>query len=115
MSGYMYSEVLGKVHFWLFFAGVNVLFFPMHFLGMKGMPRRLPDYPEGFAHWNLVASLGYVIMAVGLLVFFINIAYAFARRRPAGANPWGEGAATLEWTLPSPPPYHQFQSLPYID
>jgi cytochrome c oxidase subunit 1 len=115
MSGYMYSEVLGKVHFWLFFAGVNVLFFPMHFLGMKGMPRRVPDYPEGFAHWNLVASLGYVIMAVGLLVFFINIAYAFARRRPAGANPWGEGATTLEWTLPSPPPYHQFQSLPYID
>ncbi|MEO9133045.1 MAG: cytochrome c oxidase subunit I, partial [Sphingomonas sp.] len=91
-----------------------VLFFPMHFLGMQGMPRRVPDYPAGLAYWNHIASIGYLIMAAGLLIFFINIAYAFFRGRPAGDNPWGDGATTLEWTLSSPPPYHQFETLPHI-
>jgi cytochrome c oxidase subunit 1 len=114
MSGRMYSELLGQVHFWVFFLGVNVLFFPMHFLGLQGMPRRMPDYTPGLAHYNEVASWGYVIMLVGMLVFFVNIGWALFKGKPAGDNPWGEGATTLEWTLSSPPPFHQFDTLPVI-
>jgi cytochrome c oxidase subunit 1 len=115
MSGRMYSELLGQVHFWVFFLGVNVLFFPMHFLGLQGMPRRMPDYTPGLAHYNEVASWGYVIMLVGMLVFFVNIGWALFKGKPAGDNPWGEGATTLEWTLSSPPPFHQFDTLPVIE
>ncbi len=114
ITGRMYSEVLGALHFWIFFAGVNVLFFPMHFLGMNGMPRRIPDYPEAFFFWNHLASIGYAIMAVGMIFFFLNILWVLLRGRTAGDNPWGEGATTLEWTLSSPPPYHQFETLPRI-
>ncbi|WP_019834000.1 cytochrome c oxidase subunit I [Sphingomonas sp. PR090111-T3T-6A] len=115
MSGKMYSELLGHLHFWVFFIGVNMLFFPMHFLGAQGMPRRYPDYPDAFAKWNGVASHGYEVMAVGMIIFFVNVIYTFAAGKKAPANPWGEGATTLEWTLPSPPPYHQFETLPRID
>jgi cytochrome c oxidase subunit 1 len=78
------------------------------------MPRRYPDYPEAFAYWNEIASLGYAIMAAGMLIFFINIAYALVAGRRAEGNYWGEGATTLEWTLSSPPPFHQFETLPVI-
>jgi len=115
MSGKMMNEFLGKVHFWLFFVGVNVLFFPMHFLGLDGMPRRIPDYPDAFAYWNHVASIGYGIMALGMLVFFVNVILSLIAGKKAGDNPWGEGATTLEWTLSSPPPYHQFETLPRIN
>ena len=114
MTGYMMSERLGQLHFWLMFIGVNLVFFPQHFLGLAGMPRRYADYPDAFAGWNFVSSVGSYISATGLLVFFIAVAEAFARKRVAGANPWGDGATTLEWTLPSPPPYHQFTTLPRI-
>ncbi len=114
MSGRHYSELLGQLHFWIFFIGVNVLFFPMHFLGNQSMPRRYPDYPEQFAYWNEIASIGYAIMAVGVLIFFVNIAWAFIAGRKAEDNYWGEGATTLEWTLSSPPPFHQFETLPQI-
>ncbi|HEY9092113.1 cytochrome c oxidase subunit I [Parasphingorhabdus sp.] len=114
MSGRHYSELLGQLHFWIFFIGVNVMFFPMHFLGNQGMPRRYPDYPEQFAYWNEIASIGYAIMGVGVVIFFINIAWAFIAGRKAEDNYWGEGATTLEWTLSSPPPYHQFETLPQI-
>ena len=114
MSGYMMSETLGKLHFWLTFVGVNLVFFPQHFLGLAGMPRRYADYPDAFAGWNHVSSIGSYISAAGLAVFFLAVAEAFARKRVAGDNPWGEGAATLEWTLSSPPPFHQFSSLPLI-
>ena len=115
MSGKMFSEFLAHLHFWVFFVGVNLIFFPMHFLGMQGMPRRYPDYAEAFAHWNHISTLGYKIMAVSIVIFFINIAYAFIAGRKAPANYWGEGATTLEWTLSSPPPYHQFETLPVIE
>ncbi len=115
MSGKMNSELWGQLHFWTFFVGVNVLFFPMHFLGLDGMPRRIPDYPDRLAHWNYVATTGYVIMAIGMLFFFVGLAYAHLRNRKAPDNPWGEGATTLEWTLSSPPPFHQFETLPKID
>jgi cytochrome c oxidase subunit 1 len=114
MSGRRLNEFLGHLHFWVFFIGVNVLFFPMHFLGNSGMPRRYPDYPEAFAYWNGVASFGYAIMAVGVLIFFVNVIWSLVAGRRAEDNYWGEGATTLEWTLTSPPPYHQFETLPVI-
>jgi cytochrome c oxidase subunit 1 len=115
MTGYMYSEFLGKLHFSLTFIGVNLAFFPQHFLGLAGMPRRVADYPDAFAGWNYVSSIGSYISGVGLVVFLIGIAYAFARKSEAPANPWGIGATTLEWTLPSPPPFHQFETQPRVE
>ncbi|WP_025561076.1 cytochrome c oxidase subunit I [Sphingomonas sp. UNC305MFCol5.2] len=115
ISGRMYNELLGQLHFWVFFIGVNVMFFPMHFLGLQGMPRRYPDYPDAYAHWNLVASYGYLLMFAGVAIFFVNILWSLFAGKKAEANPWGEGATTLEWTLSSPPPFHQFETLPVID
>jgi cytochrome c oxidase subunit I len=114
MSGRHLNEFLGHLHFWVFFIGVNVLFFPMHFLGNQGMPRRYPDYAEAYAYWNEVASIGYAIMGVGVLIFFVNVIWSLVAGRKAQDNPWGEGATTLEWTLSSPPPFHQFETLPVI-
>ena len=114
MSGRMYNEFLGQLHFWIFFIGVNVLFFPQHFLGQQGMPRRYPDYPDAYAFWHLISSWGYVIMGVGVLIFFANILWSLVAGKKAADNPWGEGATTLEWTLSSPPPFHQFNELPRI-
>ena len=115
MSGRMYNELLGQVHFWVFFAGVNLLFFPMHFLGLQGMPRRIPDYSPAFAKYNEWATIGYQIMAASMAVFFANVIWSLLSGRKAEGNPWGEGATTLEWTLSSPPPFHQFETLPVID
>ena len=95
-----YSEWLGQLHFWLTFIGVNLIFFPQHFLGLAGMPRRYADYPDAFADWNYISSIGSYISVVGLAVFLINLAYAFMKKKAAAQNPWGEGATTLEWTAP---------------
>src|SRR5437762_1015486 len=114
MTGYMYSEAIGKAHFWFTFVGVNLVFFPQHFLGLSGMPRRYVDYPDAFAGWNLVSSLGSYISGFGVLIFIYGVVDAFAKKRVAEANPWGAGATTLEWTLPSPPPFHQFEVLPRV-
>jgi len=114
MSGRMYSELLGQLHFWIFFIGVNILFFPQHFLGQQGMPRRYADYPEQFAYWNQISSIGYAVMLVGVLIFFVNIGWSLLAGRKVEGNYWGEGATTLEWTLTSPPPFHQFETLPQI-
>ncbi len=114
MTGKMYSEFWGKLHFWTTFIGANVLFFPQHFLGLAGMPRRYVDYPEAFAYWNYVSSIGSYITAIGTLFFFIGLFLALAQRKNVAENPWGEGATTLEWTLPSPPEFHSFETLPKI-
>ncbi|HWA63836.1 MAG TPA: cytochrome c oxidase subunit I [Caulobacteraceae bacterium] len=114
MWGVKYNEVLGALHFWTMFIGVNIVFFPMHFLGLQGMPRRTVDFPSAFSFWNGVESFGYLITMAGVLIFLIAVAEAAVRRRRAEANPWGEGATTLEWTLPSPPPAHQFNELPRL-
>jgi len=114
MFGYMYSEFWGKLHFWVTFVGVNLVFFPQHFLGLQGMPRRYADYPDAFAHWNLISSIGSYISAFGVVIFLIGLAQAFIKKQKAGDSPWGEGATTLEWTLSSPPPFHQFSDLPRI-
>jgi cytochrome c oxidase subunit I len=113
MSGYMYNEGLGKLHFWLTFIGANVLFFPQHFLGLAGMPRRYADYPDAYAYWNWWSSVGSYITAAGTLLFVISMLYAyFVARQRAANNPWGVGATTLEWTLPSPPAFHSYETLP---
>jgi cytochrome c oxidase subunit I len=114
ISGYMYSETVGKLHFWVTFVGVNMAFFPQHFLGLSGMPRRYVDYPDAFAGWNLVSSIGSYISGFGVLIFIYGVVDAFVRKERAADNPWGAGATTLEWTLPSPPPFHQFEVLPRV-
>jgi cytochrome c oxidase subunit 1 len=114
MSGRQYNETLGQIHFWTTFIGVNLTFFPMHFLGLAGMPRRIADYPEAFAGWNHVASIGaYISSASTVLFIFIVFQTLFAGRR-VGANYWGEGATTLEWQVSSPPPFHSYEELPEI-
>ncbi|WP_370269650.1 cytochrome c oxidase subunit I [Nioella sp.] len=116
MSGRQYPEFWGKVHFWLFFIGANITFFPQHFLGRQGMPRRYIDYPEAFAHWNYISSIGAFIAFASFLLFIGIVFYTmFAGRRVTEDNYWGEYADTLEWTLPSPPPEHTFEQLPTQD
>ena len=112
MTGKMYSEFWGRLHFWLLFIGVNVTFFPQHFLGAAGMPRRYADYPDAYTFWNVISSYGSYISAVGVLCFFIGLIVALARKKTVGENPWGVGATTLEWTVSSPPPFHCFETLP---
>jgi len=114
MSGYQYREVFGKLHFWTTMIGVNLLFFPMHFLGLAGMPRRIPDYPDAYAGWNKIASYGGYLTGLSTL-FFIYIVYdIFKTRRKCPDNPWGVGATTLEWTISSPPPFHSFEDPPVM-
>ena len=112
MTGRPYSEFLGKLHFWLLFIGVNLTFFPMHFLGLAGMPRRIPDYPDAFAGWNMVSTLGSYVSVLATLVFLVLLYKLFKSKERVGANPWGEGATTLEWTVPSPAPFHTHQTPP---
>ncbi len=114
MSGIEYSEILGKIHFWLTFVGVNITFFPMHFSGLAGMPRRIPDYPDAFAGWNYVSSIGAYISVFAAFFFVLVIIEAFLRARKASKNPWGEGATTFEWKLSSPPPFHSYDDIPKV-
>jgi cytochrome c oxidase subunit 1 len=114
MSGRQYPEWLGQIHFWTFLVGVNVLFFPMHFLGAQGMPRRYPDFPDAFASWHFVASIGAYITAASFLVFLLVVFRTLTVGERVGENYWGPGATTLEWTLASPPPFHSFEELPRV-
>src|SRR4030081_3346034 len=114
ITGYMYEDWIGRLHFWVTFVGVNMVFFPQHFLGLAGMPRRIVDYPDAFHHWNMISSIGSYISGFGILIFFFGMVRAFLRKERAANNPWGPGATTLEWTLTSPPPFHQFEVLPRI-
>ncbi len=114
MFGYLYDERIGKLHFWVTFIGVNLVFFPQHFLGMDGMPRRYADYPDALWGWNFVSSIGSYISAFAVLIFLYGVFDAFRRKVPAPNNPWGSGATTLEWQLSSPPPFHQWEVLPRI-
>ena len=114
ISGRQYPEVLGKIHFWLTFIGVNLIFFPQHFLGLAGMPRRIPDYPNAYAGWNMVSSIGAYLAGASVVLFVFIALYTLVAGRRVSANYWGEGAKTLEWYLPSPPPYHQFEIQPQV-
>jgi cytochrome c oxidase subunit 1 len=113
-TGHMYDEKLADWHFWLSFIFFNVTFFPMHFLGLAGMPRRIPDYAQQFADWNMVSSIGAFWFGASQLLFLYSmIQCARGVGEKAPANPW-EGADTLEWTLPSPAPYHTFETPPRV-
>ena len=114
MCGRQYSESLGKLHFWITFIGVNIVFFPQHFLGLAGMPRRIPDYPDAYAGWNAISSYGSYLSALGVLVFLYMLYKTFSSGEKVAENPWGEGATTLEWTLSSPPPFHSYDELPNV-
>jgi cytochrome c oxidase subunit 1 len=114
MCGRQYPETLGKIHFWMTFIGVNLTFFPMHFSGNQGMPRRYPDYPEAFWGWNFVASIGSLISVASFVFFFYIVWVTMRSGAKAAANPWGEGATTLEWQVASPPPFHTFEEIPRL-
>jgi len=125
--GKTYNEFLGNVHFWTLFVGVNLTFFPQHFLGLAGMPRRIPDYPDAFSGWNAISSFGSLISVIATLLFCYIIYDIFANQPNCGNNPWAipsyytdskgsnndiRSANTLEWTLNSPIPFHPFKMLP---
>jgi len=114
MSGRQYPEWAGKLHFWLMFIGSNLTFFPQHFLGRQGMPRRYVDYPEQFAYWNHISSVGALISFASLILFFGIVFYTLRfGRRVSEKNYWHlRFADTLEWTLPTPLPEHTFEELP---
>jgi cytochrome c oxidase subunit I len=114
MCGRQYPEWAGKLHFWLTFIGVNITFFPMHFLGLAGMPRRIPDYPDAYAGWNQIASYGSYLSAAATIFFLWVVYRTFTAGEKVANNPWGEGATTLEWSVTSPPPFHSYDELPRI-
>ena len=113
-TGHLYNERLGRLHFWLSVVSVNVTFFPMHFAGLAGMPRRIPDYALQFADFNLVSSIGAFVFGLSQLIFLWVVVQTIRGGEPAGARPW-DGARGLEWTLPSPPPYHSFGTPPALE
>jgi cytochrome c oxidase subunit 1 len=114
MSGRQYPEGLARLHFWIMFIGANLTFFPQHFLGLQGMPRRIPDYPDAFAGWNMVSSIGAYIGFAGALLFVVIVWMTLRAPRNVPANQWGVGATTLEWTVSSPPPFHTFETPPVM-
>jgi len=114
-TGRMYDETMGKVHFWISFIGFNITFFPQHFVGLAGMPRRIPDYALQFADFNMMSSIGAFIYGASQLLFLYNVIAAIvAGKRVSDEKVW-DGAEGLEWTLPSPPPYHTFETPPKIE
>src|SRR5260221_3382576 len=113
-TGKMYNEGLGKLHFWLSMVGFNVLFFPQHFLGLAGMPRRIPDYALQFAEWNMWSSIGGFVFGFSQLIFLYNVIATIRGGKPAEQKQW-EGAHSLAWThLPTPMPYHTFVTAPIV-
>jgi cytochrome c oxidase subunit 1 len=127
ITGKTYSETLGQVHFWTLFVGVNTTFFPQHFLGLAGMPRRIPDYADAFEGWNYISSVGSIISVVATAIFLYVVYDMLVNQPVAAANPWGmpqfftstqeynngsQVATSLEWSVASPTPYHAFEMLP---
>jgi len=125
--GLTYSESLGRLHFWVMFIGVNITFMPQHFLGLAGMPRRIPDYPDAYAGWNLISSLGSLISVIATIVFGVVVYDIMVNGRTVESNHWAYPAffyglylspevhtleASLEWTLDSPTPFHAYNMLP---
>jgi heme/copper-type cytochrome/quinol oxidase subunit 1 len=124
--GKPYNELLGNIHFWTFFIGVNLTFMPMHFLGLAGMPRRIADYPDGFAGWNSICSFGSVVSLFSAILFLYILFDQLSSRVQVGPNPWivpqffdsnnpmsnTLSAPTLEWLVSSPPAFHHVNELP---
>jgi cytochrome c oxidase subunit 1 len=122
ISGRQYPETLGQIHFWIFFTGVNLTFFPMHFLGLAGMPRRIPDYPDCYAGWNAICSFGSYLSVLGAVLFFVIVWITLAEGSACQRNPWHFGGTqqgtpnniTIEWMLRSPPAFHTYEEIPCI-
>jgi heme/copper-type cytochrome/quinol oxidase subunit 1 len=121
ISGFQYPENLGVLHFWSTFVGVNLTFFPLHFLGLAGMPRRIPDYPDAYSGWNYVGSFGSYISVFALVLFFVIIYETLTNMDSCPVNPWAftenensQFELTLEWVVGSPPAFHTFEELPII-
>jgi cytochrome c oxidase subunit 1 len=112
MTGRMYNERLGKLHFWLTFIGFNGTFFPMHWVGLQGMPRRVADYSAEFGNWNLVISMFSFLLGASTIVFLYNMITSWTRGPIAPPNPWN--ALTLEWQVSSPPPVFNFDEIPQV-
>jgi cytochrome c oxidase subunit 1 len=114
ISGKMFNEALAKIHFVLMFIGFNAVFLPMHWLGMEGMPRRIYTYQEdtGWGWWNMFISLGLFILVLGFVVFIINMLMSLVAGDEAPMDPWD--GATLEWSIPSPPPSYNFARIPTV-
>jgi len=112
-TGHMYDETLGKWHFWLTMIFFNVTFFPMHFSGLAGMPRRIPDYALQFADFNMISSIGAFGFGLSQLLFLWAVIKCIRGGEKATEKTW-EGAEGLEWTLPSPAPYHTFETPPVV-
>ncbi len=116
ISGRQYPEWMGCVHFWITFIGVNLIFFPQHFLGLQGMPRRYIDYPDAYAGWNEISSYGAYLTGLATVWFLITALYTAFKGRRVGDNYWNAQpqSMTLEWTISSPPPFHQFEIQPKV-
>nr|QIA60836.1 cytochrome c oxidase subunit 1 [Makinoa crispata] len=116
ITGLQYPETLGQIHFWITFFGVNPTFFPMHFLGLAGMPRRIPDYPDAYAGWNAFSSFGSYVSVVGIFRFFVVVFPTLTSENECAPSPWAveQNSTTLEWMVPSPPAFHTFEELPAI-
>jgi cytochrome c oxidase subunit 1 len=124
ITGLQYSEVLGQIHFWSTFLGVNLTFMPMHFLGLAGMPRRIPDYPDAYFGWNWIATLGSYIALLSTLFFFYLVFISLTTKNVCVNSPWDftledqnsfrQGTSSLEWAISSPPAYHTFEETPVI-
>ena len=114
VTGRLMDETVGKINFWLMFIGMNIAFFPMHFLGLDGMPRRIVTYDSdmGWNLWNMVSSIGALMVGLSVLVFMINVILSYRKGEVAGADPWD--ARTLEWSIPSPPPEYNFAQIPTV-
>jgi len=112
-TGHMIDERLGKLHFWIVIIGFNLTFIPQFLVGLAGMPRRIPDYPLMFTEWNQLSTIGAFILGLSHLIFIYNLVMCFRGGKKAEAKAW-EGAEGLEWTLPSPAPYHSFETQPII-
>lgn len=112
MTGRMYNEKLGKLHFWMTFVFFNITFAPMHLLGLQGMPRRVADYSEQFATWNMIISVASFVLGLSSLIFLYNMVASWRGGKRAPANPWN--ALTLEWQVSSPPPIFNFDRIPTV-
>lgn len=129
LFGLRYNELYGQIHFWALFIGVNLTFFPMHFLGLQGMPRRIPDYPDAYQQWNLVCSFGSLLSVIATFFFAYIIYDSLVTGKISNKNPWliplyfmsysqfiynGHHSYSLEWELNSPPSLHSYNTLPQI-
>jgi cytochrome c oxidase subunit 1 len=110
----MYNEKMGQLHFWVSFIGFNLAFFPQHFVGLAGMPRRVPDYALQFTDFNMMSSVGAFIYGAAQILFLYNVVATIVAGKPTSEEKTWEGAEGLEWTIPTPAPYHTFETPPPV-